>query len=217
MPRPFQSCPYTFTVVSMNITNTRSRGEDTDVISVSGAVGTNAQPNTNTKQLGNVDSGIYPIGVSAGVMVNSPDDGVVFNYLIANAGHADWNTLNADITQAGQALASAGAKAATAAVGAAVGASIGSGVVPVIGTALGALAGWAAGELTGLLTANCDGLVAAEQPAWKGIDLWNQTDATGSMGLTTYHPGTNSPDGCGGNSAYSVTWTIRREPISMYQ
>jgi hypothetical protein len=83
--------------------------------------------------------------------------------------------------------------------------------VPVIGTALGAIAGWLVGEVTGLLTANCDGPVAAEQPAFKGLELWNRTHAPGNAFThTTYHPGIDSAHGCGSNSQYSVTWSIMR-------
>ena len=63
----------------------------------------------------------------------------------------------------------------------------------------------------GLITADCDGPVALEQPAFKGIDLWNRTqNASRSITLTTHHNGMDSPTGCGSNSQYDVTWSITR-------
>ncbi len=86
---------------------------------------------------------------------------------------------------------------------------MGSAMLPVIGSALGLLAGWIVGEVAGILTADCDGPVAAEQAAFKGQQLWNFT-AHGPHQVTTYHPGTDSPAGCGSNSIYKVTWVVTK-------
>ena len=65
--------------------------------------------------------------------------------------------------------------------------------------------------MVGLITADCDGPVAAEQAAYKGIDLWHQTQTSSrSFTHSTYHPGLDSAAGCGSNSQYSVTWRITR-------
>jgi LGFP repeat len=200
---------YTFTVDGMKILNTRSRHEDTDRASASVAVGT--QPaQTVTKDLGDVNNGDYDINLSTGpVSVASNEDGVAFNYLILNAGNANWEEVNGKLHQAGNKLAEAGAKAATDAVGAAVGASIGTAVMPVIGSAIGAIAGWIAGEVVGLLTADCDGPVAVEQAGFKGQDLWDTT-VDGPHVFSTIHDGVDSPAGCGSNSTYWVDWTLAR-------
>ena len=59
--------------------------------------------------------------------------------------------------------------------------------------------------------ADCDSTVAAEQPAFTGIDLWCMTQVPGaSFHQTTYHPGTKSAVGCGANSRYYVTWEVTR-------
>ena len=143
--------------------------------------------------------------------VDDPNLGVAANYLIVNSGNSSWSTVDGLLRKAGNELASAGAKSATSAIGSAVGATIGSAVIPVIGTALGALAGWLVGGFLGILAPDCDGPVAAEQPALKGIDLWNRTQVTGaSFQHTTYHPGIDSNWGCGSNSEYYATWQVQR-------
>ena len=167
---------------------------------------------TATSDLGDLNNGTFPLHLAVGpVTVRNPNDGIAANYLIVNSGHANFATINGLLTKAGNELASAGAKAATSAIGSAVGASIGTGIMPVVGTALGALAGWLVGEFVGLLAADCDGPVAAEQPVFKGIDLWNRTQGPGaSIQHTTYHPGVDSNWGCGSNSQYYVTWQVHR-------
>jgi hypothetical protein len=210
-PSAFKPANYTFSLVSMRITNTRSSEKDSDKASVSIAVG-GGNPVTVTSDLGNLGDGTYPLHLAVGpVAVDDPNLGVAANYLIVNSGHSSWSTIDGVLTKAGDALASAGAKSATSAIGSAVGATIGTAALPVIGTALGALAGWLVGEILGIVIADCDGPVAAEQPALKGIDLWNRTQVPGaSFQHTTYHPGIDSNWGCGANSEYYVTWQIQR-------
>jgi hypothetical protein len=160
--------------------------------------------------MGDVNNGTFPIGLSIGpIQISDPNIGIAMNYTIVNSGHQSWDDVNKILTSAGSYLVTVGAKTATAAIGAAVGAEIGTDIVPILGTALGALAGWLVGELTGLLTANCDGPVASEQPAFKGSQLWANT-AHGPYTHTTNHPGIDSASGCGSNSVYTVTWSISR-------
>ncbi len=101
-------------------------------------------------------------------------------------------------------------KSLGAGVGVIVGVEIaGTIVAPVIGSLLGSLAGWLLDKLGGIVFADCDGLVAAEQLAMTGVELYLKTDGVSLTG-TTSHPGTDSADGFGGNSQYEVTWTINR-------
>lgn len=207
---PFQPASYTFRLVSMQVLNTRSRHEDSDKASLTVAVGAGGTPTTVVKDLGDVNNGTFPIGLSIGpIQISDPHIGIAMNYVILNSGHQNWNDVNKILTGAGSALAAAGAKAATSAVGAAIGLEVGSDLLPVIGSALGLLAGWLVDEVTGLLTADCDGPVAVEQPAFKGQQLWNYT-ARGPYTHTTYHPGIDSNHGCGSNSVYTATWSISR-------
>jgi hypothetical protein len=210
-PGAFQPARYTFSLLSLRITNTRSVHEDSDKASVSIAVGGDS-PVTVSGSLGNLNNGTFPLHLAVGpVLVSDPSIGIAANYIIVNSGHQSQSEIDATLTKAGDALASTGAKAATTAIGSAIGASIGTAIAPVIGTILGLAAGWLVGEVTGILTADCDGPVAAEQPAFKGIDLWNRTQGPGaSFEHTTYHPGIDSSDGCGSNSQYYVTWEITR-------
>lgn len=211
----FKASNFTFRLDSFEIENTRSRHEDTDYVSCSFALGS-AAPQTKTKSMGDLNNGTYPVGISFGpVTISSPTEVAIFNYLIVNAGHEDWSTIDGMITKAGSTLAKAGADAAASAAGAAagtlLGAEIGGVVVPIIGPALGALAGWVVGEITGLVTADCDGPVAAEQLVVTGAQLWASTqDANKTWSHQTYQPGTDSAAGCGSNSIYLVNWSVVR-------
>jgi hypothetical protein len=204
-PPPFQAASYTAELVSFQILNTRSRHEDTVRLSATLALD-DGTPQTQTRDMGDLNNGTYPVGLRFGpVRVSQPTTKFVFNYLIVNSGHDSWTTVNGVLTQVGQTLA----KQAATAGATAVGTLIGTEFAPGIGTLLGAFAGWLVGELTGLLTADCDGAVAAEQVVKTGNELWLATQH-GAYAHTTYHPGTDSPAGCGSNSIYLATWSITR-------
>jgi len=70
------------------------------------------------------------------------------------------------------------------------------------------LAGWVVGEVGGLLFANCDGVVAAGIHVYSSPELIQMTAGGHQLTETVEHPGTHSPDGCGGNSHYFTTTTI---------
>jgi len=63
-----------------------------------------------------------------------------------------------------------------------------------------------AGVIFGDIFADCDGVVAAEQEGFTYSDLLAKTARGQSFSQSTNHPGTNSPDGCGSNSNYTVSW-----------
>jgi hypothetical protein len=200
-----------FTLESFEILNTRSHHEDTDYVSFTLVIG-NGTPQTQTKAMGDLNNGNYPVGLSFGPVAVAPNEAAVFNYLILNSGHQSQQETQDALTKAATTLAQQGADAAAKAISSGVaslvGASIGSAVLPVIGTALGAIAGWLVDELGGVLFANCDGPVAAEQVAMTGTELAART-ANGAYQHTTSHPGIDSPHGCGSNSQYKVTWSIK--------
>lgn len=210
---PFQPATYTVRLDHGRAGEIRSRGCDTLRLSTSVAVN-QAAPSTQTKDLGDHGTGDFPIGLTFSVHISSPNDVLVFNYLLLNLGHQDWGTVSKALDSAGTALAAAGAKAAAAAiggeVGAVVGAEIGTMVVPVIGTAIAAVGAWLATDLVGMIFANCDGPVAAEQAVLLGKDLWAQSQR-GPIYHQTYHPGTDSSHGCGANSQYMTFWSITRQ------
>jgi len=203
---------YTFSLDSFRITDTRSRHEDTDYVSVSLAVGS-AAPVTKTKAMGNLNNGTFEVGLTFdGVAVGGAVP-VVLTYAIINNGHSSQADVEKSLEKAGTQLAQKAAEAAARAVGAEIGsvlgASIGTAAVPVVGTALGALAGWMVGEIGGLLFANCDGPVAAGVHVFTGSDLASKTGAGKVVSETDHNPGTDSPTGCGSNSNYYVTWSIK--------
>lgn len=188
---------FSFTLDSFQITDTRSLHEDTDyvtftlVVNPQNGVGT---PRSQTKKMGDVNNGVHTVNLSfANVQVNLTDT-VMMNYLIVNSGHKDPSQVVSTLESAGTKLLSAGATA--------VGGLL---PIPELGPALGAVANWLGGQLVSIINANCDGPVAAEQDKFTFNDLMTRT-AHGPFSQTTKHAGTNSPTGCGRNSAYIVNW-----------
>lgn len=199
---------FTFSLDSFRITNTRSRHEDTDYVSVTLLVkepnGT-ATPKTLTKSLGNVNNGTHAIGLSFPNVAISSTQEAVFNYLIVNSGHASESQVYSVLENAGGSLATKGLVAAGAALGSLL-------PIPGLGTLIGAGAGYLVGELKSILGADCDGPVAAEQDTFPYTDLMAKT-ANGTFTHETQHPGTDSATGCGSNSMYYVTWHISRQQV----
>lgn len=165
---------------------------------------------------------------------------VACNYIIMNNGHDAQATVIGLLEKAGTALgqkgvqvvmtavngllgAGAGAAAAGAAsatAGAATGATIGSTVLPIIGSIIGAVAGWLLSSAFSVIFADCDGLVASEQPSQDINQVWLYCNGGASFTQKTNHPGLESPHGCGHDSNYNVTWSVtmhwlnRSEPVT---
>jgi hypothetical protein len=211
-PNPILGGPpnFTFTLDSFQITDTRSRHEDTDFVTFTLLVqpknGPPATPQTLNKSMGDVNNGTHAVNLSFPNVKVGPDDTVVVNYLIVNSGHSSESSIYSTLDSTAGKLATAGGSAAA-------GALIGS-AIPGFGTLIGALAGWLAGELTSVLDANCDGPVAAEQNTFTYNDLLQKT-ANGNYSETTKHPGTDSATGCGSNSMYYVSWHIEKVATSL--
>jgi hypothetical protein len=205
-----------FSLDNFIISNTRSKSNDTDYVTVSVTVGNNAAI-TKTQAMGDVGDGTHAVGlaVSANIPTDVPTP-VVFSYVIMNNGngnHAEVQKgVEAALAQLGKegaaALAKEIAQPIGSAVGAAIGASIGTAVVPLVGTALGALAGWLTSEIGGVLFANCDGIVATGIRAFVSADLLARTNNGGNIREGVQHPGTDSATGCGANSQYATNTTI---------
>ncbi len=203
---------YMFSLDSFRITDTRSLHKDTDYASLSLAVGS-APALTKTKAMGDLNNGTFKVGLTFDNVAVSPNVPVVLTYAIVNNGHGSQAQVEKSLEQAGTQLAQKAASAAAQAIGAEIGsvlgASIGTAAVPVIGTALGALSGWLVGEIGGFLFANCDGPVAAGVHVFTGAELAAQTASGKIISATDHNPGTDSPHGCGSNSNYFVTWSIK--------
>jgi hypothetical protein len=201
-PETFRPGLYKFTLDTIKIDNTRSRHEDTDYVSVSGAVGD--QPTQGAvKALGDLNNGTYPIGLSVGPLsVEEPDVGVTFDYIVVNAGHTTWEQVADLLQNAGDNMARAVLGDAAAEMGFAP-------AQPIVGSILTPAAALLIHGIEELWVADCDGAVAAELAVFKGSQLWA---VAGHEPYThsTFHPGLDSPTGCGSNSRYWATWTIER-------
>lgn len=193
---------YIFRLNNFKITNIRAHHEDTAYVSFTLKVGDH-QFQTLTKNMGGVNNGIHNIGLEFGpIDISIPDTSVLFNYQIVNAGHSGESSIVKGLESGATGMLSAG--------GTVLAASLGGGIWGiVIGGALG-ITTLGIGELFKLLTANCDGLVAVDQVAVKEATLENWVSNSGSHSETRFYPGYDSPHGCGSNSRYYVTWSVKK-------
>lgn len=204
----FTPATYVLHLDTVTIRNTRSRHTDSDKVAINGYV--NGTPITPVnKDLGDLNNGTFPIGLTVSFKVTRPEQRVSLNYLIDNLGHANSADIDKQMNAVGAKIAQAGATAAASAAGIAIGTGVGSAVVPFIGPIVGAALGWVTGELVGILTANCDGPVAAANITVSGQQLWDRTSA-GTWTDRPHHPGVDSAAGCGSNSDYDTAWSIER-------
>lgn len=194
---------YTFTVTSFKITDTRSVHEDTDFVSAAGAVGSAAAVSAPTKSMGDVNNGTHAVNLSVQVAA-LPTDSVSFSYGIVNSGY-DANKLEASLKSLVSSAASKGAKAGIAAAADALIPGSGS----IASTFGSSAADWAIGKLLDIVFANCDGSVAAGNHVYSGSQLAAQTAGGKTVSGTDDNKGTDSPTGCGANSRYYVSWSIK--------
>jgi len=144
----------------------------------------------------------------------------VFSYVIINNGHATESDILRALEAVASKLASVGANAAAnaveggaaAAAGAATGALLGS-PVPIIGTVVGAALGAIVGTLLGsvfpIIFANCDGPIGSASNTITGSELAQKFNSGQSFGHKDQNPGVDSPAGCGDNSVYATTWSVK--------
>lgn len=122
---------------------------------------------------------------------------LVFNYSIVNSGHNPGD----DILNA---MAQAGLQAIGAAAGAGDGATAGD---AASSQGLASLLG----SFTSQFTANCDGVIVADQSLPLNGSILAGMTASGPHSETNDDGGSNSPGGCGNNSDYHTTWHIARD------
>lgn len=185
---------YRFSVDYVYADVTRSLHSDTDTASASIGAG-NWPTQTETQSLGTI-GGTHPHTAQTNRLDFEPItvelcEEVVFGYLVVNNGSADQQFLNEALVKVGEDLVEDAV------------------AVPVIGSLVSMLSAWLLGELGDVVFADCDGIVAVERIKLLGRDLHQKT-AQGPYTVTTVHPGTDSNTGCGDNSRYRVTWSIRR-------
>jgi hypothetical protein len=146
------------------------------------------------------DAGLPP------VVINDPSVKVDFVFQLVNAGNASSETVEAALLGTAEQLIGIGA-----------GSSTGPSVVSSILAAIPASGPWAlvlkgVGKLWDWLTTNCDSPVAVDRLSGPrfAIDNWTDDDPTGTISVIQKgYGGLDSPDGCGSNSAYRVTWFVQ--------
>jgi hypothetical protein len=196
---------FTFTLNSFQITETRALHNDTDYVSLSVAVGTKP-PTTVVKSMGDVDNGTHEVNLSVPSIAVLPSESVALTYSIVNAGGI--SNFEQQLLKAGESAAQQLGNEGVKALGdLANGPLPGSGpFIDVIGQAAW---GWLVGKIDGFLTPGlCNGTVAGGDKAYTGAQLAYQTADGAVITSTELNKGTSSPEGCGSNSRYYVTWSI---------
>lgn len=210
---------YRFSVDFFTVKTARSLNQDTDVAQATLRVG-NAPVRAATQFMGDW-GGTGPGQAQVQQLEFEPVtvelcEYAIFNYQIVNSAKADTSEMKAALNTAGTKLVDFATDSIKKALGAGLTAITTIEVatitsVPVIGTILGLLSNWLFEQLGSLFSeGHCDGSVALEQALISGRDLHLATAGGHAYLKTTDHPGTDSPTGCGANSDYSVTWSIRR-------
>jgi hypothetical protein len=169
------------------IDNTRSRHEDTLYASLSLKVGATQYP-SQTKFLGNKNNGTFPVGlVFSNVAIPADSTSVTIVWSMVNNGHGDSAAIQNALGSAADGVIRGSGQDATA-----------NFISSLIQAGLG------------VFFANCDGLVAAGKYSVTGADLAGMTRSA-EKSLSTDHPGTDSPSGCGSNSRYNTHIRIVRK------
>lgn len=215
---------YTFDLESIHIDNTRSRHEDTDLVTFA-LQATGHQFPTQRHGTGDVNNGDHGVGLTFGVMLLGDNDEAVMSYEIYNGDVSSLSDqLNALakslLTQQSTSLGIGGVSLPVPNI------SGGTSVVGISGLSvtslLGNTTGWYAAVAKSLATdainfvfPNCDGFVAADAI---GMRKSGWDSAINDAGGTTFrksmqYRGGDSPSGCGSNSSYTVTWSVTRERI----
>lgn len=224
---------YIFKLESFQISNTRSRHDDTDTVTFGLQVGTRQLP-VQSHFAGNLNNGIYQVNLGFGpVLITEATTTAVFTYEIYNGGAGSLPTslvsLNQKllntvaplveqtsglVTPSGQPLGFPNFSSGEA--GADVPMTDEDNPFDDTSDWSGLFFGAILADIGGFLFPDCDGFVAAD-----GIGMSKkQWDAViDSAGGTTFtktmsYPGTNSPAGCGSNSEYSVTWSVTRDTVT---
>lgn len=175
---------YNFRVDTIDIREIRSQSTDTLHISIRLDV-TGAEPYVSVKTLGDHKAGevFNPDIAFIGIPIPNTDVTVTFTYLLLNAGkNPSEDELKAAITQASGLIVSA------------------AGMLGQITSSIASLG-------FNILFADCDGAVAAGSYVTSGLAL-NQI--TAGIVKTEHSSGYTSPWGCGDNSDYYITYSIRQ-------
>ncbi|KAI9762645.1 MAG: hypothetical protein M4579_000263 [Chaenotheca gracillima] len=205
---------YDFSVDKISCMEQRSRNSDTLHIATSVAVA--GRPTiTKSQHLGDHGIGFtFPDVALRNIPV---EDGeiAVFTYIIINNGHDEEGKIQKTLEEGANKLASNAASSEGKDIGAAIGAVLGL-AVPVVGTLVGAYLGAVAQvlltDLFGSILPNCDGPIASAAQVVPASDLNRRLSAGEQFGTTDTNPGVTSPHGCGANSSYTTTWSVKKSP-----
>jgi hypothetical protein len=189
---------YDFSVFEFTVRGTRASESDTLVLSVAAFVDGSLVAATPPMTLGDFGPGTYHVqdylhgadpGVT-GVVINDPEATVSFVFQLLNAGNTSSSNLS------GRTVATADALAGIAAG------------VSELGGPWAALAIEVVGNIYSWLSTSCDGPVAVDAitgPRYS-FDAFSGDKYPDAYVITRDYPGSDSPDFCGINSAYEVSW-----------
>lgn len=197
---------YRFIVTQFHVANTRSLHEDELYLSHSVHVD-GVMVASDFKHLGSFNNGTYPTqaqGIQAQV-INDPLANVDLLFGLVNAGNASSETVKQAMLGTAQQLVGVGG-------GGGAGLSVSSALAAIPGPSYVTLPLMALGKLWDWLHTNCDGPVAADHLGATRfvIDTWADDDPNGEVTITDKrYYGVDSPDGCGSNSVYDLTWFVQ--------
>ena len=211
---------YRISVDLVNAIKPRSLNNDTAAAMASVTAG-NIPPRTKTQWIGDLGGTSFSTSQTNllefdSVIVELAEP-MSFSYLVVNNGHAPQTAILNALSNAGDSLGLASSSSmqediANRVVSFLTVKLLGAIAinVPVAGPILAFAENWLLNQLIAAAFESCDGLVAAENRALMGRDLYLLTgNGSTPVTVTTFHPGTDSPTACGPNSEYEVTWTIR--------
>jgi hypothetical protein len=180
---------FNFTLDSFQITDTRSQHKDTDYVSFTLRLN-NLLPVTHFKQLGNLNNGVFNVGLTFNNVPVVEAGAVAFNYLIFNAGNASALDVQNGLTNLAGDMA------------------VGEGITNLPGFSSALTVGqlFFAEQLRALFRSGCDGMVAAEQNKLSYSDIAARALAA-PFHQKTNHVGPGIPKGCNSRpSNYIVNW-----------
>jgi hypothetical protein len=226
-PPPPEPATFDFTVSSLTVKNPRSLWEDTDYATL--AISVLTADNTIIEQYGPISQSFGGLGKNLTINPNMsltgiavPDGGLIaISFIVVNKGGWDWDSEAISALElAGSAVL--GALAAGSIAGptivtqaatettAAVTTSTASVSLPLVIAVSAAII--AALEGLNILFAHCDGTVVSGAMTIGKAELL-QYASSGQWQIVMDYPGTDSADGCGPNSDYSVTYEVQATPV----
>jgi len=209
---------YTFKLLTCHIANTRSRHKDTDTVAFTLSIDGRTLP-IQQKALGDLNNGDYPIDLTYSmVYIGAPTAIVTFNYTIYNGDQSKLGTGITDISDqlADKATDFVKQKVENGDLSDYTDFPQSDPPEPDAGQDYFEDASWTLYleylSLANFVFPDCDGFVAVgTQANTRGCwDSLIKARGGGALSRSIRYPGDNSPAGCGGNSDYTVSWSVAR-------